>query len=87
MTTSVKLADTGDLLYVRLREGKIAITKAYGDDRLVDLDNDRNVIGVEFIGIDREIDIRGLPAEAILFSVIQEQIPPGLEVLTDLVRA
>ena len=60
MTESVRFNDVGDILYVRLREGKVATTKAFGDDRLVDLDENRAVLGVEFIGIEREIDLRGL---------------------------
>ena len=51
MTDAVTVNDVGDILYVRLREGRIAATKALGDDRLVDVDADCVVLGVEFIGI------------------------------------
>ena len=87
MIESLKFNDVGDILYVRLREGKIASTKAFGDDRLVDLDENRHVLGVEFIGIDDELDLRGLPEEANLLSTLSEHAAPHIEVLTSLVRA
>ena len=52
MTTSVTLNDAGDILYVRLRDGNVAKTRAFGDDRLVDFDANGMVIGAEFIGIE-----------------------------------
>ncbi len=86
MTASVKFNDVGDILYVRLRAGKIATTRTFGDDRLVDVDANGAVLGVEFIRIDGRLDLRGLPDEADLLSVIKEQGPSDLEVLTELVR-
>ncbi len=84
MTDSVKFNDAGDILYVRLREGKVATTKAFGDDRLVDLDEKRAVLGVEFIGIEREIDIRGLPDYHRLHETLISGGPPNLIIQTDL---
>lgn len=86
MTESLKFNDVGDVLYVRLREGRIAKTRTFGDDRLVDVDADGTVLGVEFIGLEHQLDLRGLPAEANLLSVIKEHAPPQIEVLTNLVR-
>ena len=89
MTESVKFNDVSDILYVRLREGKVATTKAFGDDRLVDLDENGMVLGVEFIGVDREIDLRGLPDQQLLrhsfaleevadFAVISDDRAPAI---------
>ena len=64
MSTHVKLSDGGDLLYVRLRDGQVARTDAYGDHRLVDVDAGVVVLGAEFIGLAEGIDLRGLPDEA-----------------------
>ena len=86
MAESVKFNDVGDILYVRLREGRITATRTFGDDRLVDVDADGDVLGVEFIGIEDQVDLRGLPAEADLLTVVKEQVPSHLEVLSNLVR-
>ncbi len=59
MPEQVKLSDDGDLLYVKLREGQVAVTREFGDHRLVDFDANGMVLGAEFIGIDGEIDLRG----------------------------
>ena len=83
MTTSVKLNDTRDLLYVRLREGRAAITKEFGDHRLVDLDQDGQVLGVEFIGIERQIDLRGLPEHRRIHDALIAGAPSDLMILTD----
>ena len=64
MEPSVRFNDVGDILYVRLRDGHVATTAAFGDDRLVDMDENRSVLGVEFVGVEEEIDIRGLPDQA-----------------------
>ncbi len=82
MTSSVTLSESGDLLYVRLREGPVAKTRAFGDDRLVDFDAHGMVKGTEFIGVDGEVDVRGLPEseqlrKAISFAGV------GLHVLSD----
>ena len=61
MTDHVKFSDDGDLLYVRLRDGQVERTDTYGDHRLVDVDADGAVLGVEFIGLSEGIDLRGLP--------------------------
>ncbi|MCY3567836.1 MAG: DUF2283 domain-containing protein [Chloroflexi bacterium] len=84
MKNAVTRDDVSDIVYVRLREGRIAATKAFGDDRLVDVDADGAVLGVEFIGIGNQLDLRGLPAQADLLFVVEEQVPSCFEVLTDL---
>ncbi len=61
MTTSVKVSDDFDLLYVTLREGQVTLAREFGDHRLVDFDARGAVLGAEFIGLDGEIDLRGLP--------------------------
>ena len=82
MAASVKLSESGDLLYVRLCEGHVSTTRAFGDDRLVDFDANGAVLGAEFLGVDGQVDLRGLPEsdrlrEAISFA------GAGLEVLSD----
>ena len=87
MTQRVKFNDVGDILYVRLREGRIATTKSFGDHRLVDLDVNGVVLGAEFIGLDGEIDLCGLPEEGTLLSAVQGEVPSHLKILTNLVRS
>ncbi len=82
MTTSVTLNESGDLLYVRLREGQVAKTRAFGDDRLVDFDADGMVIGAEFLGVDGQVNLRGLPESARLSEAISFA-EAGLEILSD----
>ncbi len=78
MSESVKINDVGDILYVRLREGKIAKTKAFEADRLVDFDENHQVLGVEFIGIDDQLDLRGLPDSERLRDVLASMMPSQL---------
>ncbi len=87
MTALAKFSDDYDLLYVSLREGKVAVTKEFGDHRLVDLDASGVVLGAEFIGLDGEIDLCGLPEEGTLLSAVQDQVPSHLKILTNLVRS
>ncbi len=87
VTQRVKFNDVGDILYVRLREGRIVTTKSFGDHRLVDLDASGRVLGAEFIGLDGEIDLCGLPEEGILLSAVQDEVPSHLNILTNLVRS
>ncbi len=87
MTQRVKFNEVGDILYVRLRDGKIATTKEFGDHRLVNLDASGVVLGAEFIGLDGEIDLCGLPEEGSLLSAVQDQVPSHLNILTNLVRS
>ena len=72
MAELVKWNDVDDILYIRVRAGKIVRTDTYGDHRLVDVNANGAVIGVEFIGIDGELDLRGLPEEDLLARVIVE---------------
>ena len=87
VTQRVKFNDVGDILYVRLREGRIVTTKSFGDHRLVDLDASGRVLGAEFIGLDGEIDLCGLPEEGTLLSAVQDEVPSHLNILTNLVRS
>ena len=87
MTASTKFSDDYDLLYVSLQDGKVAMTKEFGDHRLVDLDASGVVLGAEFIGLDGEIDLCGLPEEEALLSAVQDLVPSHLKILTNLVRS
>ncbi len=78
MTTSVTLNEPGDILYVRLRDGEVAKTRAFGDDRLVDFDADGMVIGAEFIGIEGKLDLRGLPDSTRLRDALVTMMPPQI---------
>ena len=78
MTTSVTLNDAGDILYVRLRDGNVAKTRAFGDDRLVDFDANGMVIGAEFIGIEDKLDLRGLPDGERIRNTLASKMPPQL---------
>ena len=77
MSAEVRVNEVGDLLYVRLRDGKIARTDTYGDHRLVDVDAHGSVLGAEFIGVDSEIDLRGLPDAARLRDALLSHAPPS----------
>ena len=83
MTGQVKFNDIGDILYVRLREGRIAKTKTFGDDRLVDVDANGVVLGVEFIGIDGELDLRGLPEQEAIRDAIVSSAVGNMNVRSD----
>ena len=83
MSAEVRVNEVGDLLYVRLRDGKIARTDTYGDHRLVDVDAHGSVLGAEFIGVDSEIDLRGLPEAARLRDALLSHAPPSFSVLTE----
>ena len=83
MTDQVKLNDVGDILYVHLREGEIAKTRAFGDDRLVDVDANGVVLGVEFIGIDGELDLRGLPEQEAIQDAIVSSGVGNMNVMSD----
>jgi len=63
MTTSVNLNEAGDIVYVRLAQGEVAETRAFGDDRLVDLDAAGGVLGAEFICAEGRIDLQGMPEQ------------------------
>jgi uncharacterized protein YuzE len=78
MTTSVTLNDVGDILYVRLRDGEVAKTRAFGDDRQVDFDADGAVIGAEFIGIEGKLDLRGLPDSEQIRDALASMMPPHI---------
>ena len=83
MSTHVELSDDEDLLYVRLRDGQVARTDAYGDHRLVDLDAGGAVLGAEFIGLVEGIDLRGLPDAARLRDALLSHAPPTIPVLSE----
>ncbi len=83
MATSAKFSDDFDLLYVTLREGLAAVTREFGDHRLVDFDTTGAVLGAEFIGLDGEIDLRGLPDERRLRDILLTQAPNHIVILTN----
>lgn len=64
MNTEVRYDPERQLLYVRLKERGVAITRTedFGRDRYVDYDESDEVVGVEFIAIKQEgLDLRGIP--------------------------
>ncbi len=63
MATSVNLNDVGDIVYVRLAQGEVAETRAFGDDRLVDVNAAGGVLGAEFICAEGKIDLQGMPEQ------------------------
>jgi uncharacterized protein YuzE len=75
--------DVGDIVYVRLAEGPVAETRDFGDHRLVDFDAAGAVIGAEFIGVEQQIDLRGLPSGDRLSEAIASA-DGELEILSDL---
>lgn len=78
MTASVTLNEVGDILYVRLRNGDVAKTQAYGDDRLVDFDAEGLVIGAEFVGVEGKLDLRGLPDSERIRDALTSMMPPRI---------
>ncbi|MDE2988643.1 MAG: DUF2283 domain-containing protein [Chloroflexota bacterium] len=78
MTASVTLNEVGDILYVRLRNGDVAKTQAYGDDRLVDFDANGLVLGAEFIGVEGKLDLRGLPDSERIRETLTSLMPPQI---------
>jgi uncharacterized protein YuzE len=54
-------SEDGDIVYIRLTDKKVAHTKTIDDLRIIDYDEDWNVVGVELIGASDGMDLRGLP--------------------------
>lgn len=80
---SVSFSDQGDILYVTLSDSAIVTTRAYGDDRLVDFDQDGRVVGAEFIGVATSVDLRGLPETNRLRDAVASRSTPRFTVLVD----
>ena len=57
----ISYSEKGDIVYIQLSDKKVAHTKAFDDRRIVDYDNDWNVVGVELIAASAGLDLRGLP--------------------------
>ena len=50
-----------DVLYVRLKDGRSARQTRLGDLRIIDLDEDGTILGVEFVDASGGVDLRDLP--------------------------
>jgi uncharacterized protein YuzE len=57
-------SEEGDIVYIRLTDKKIAHTKVIDDLRIIDYDEEWNVVGVELIGASDGMDLRGLPEQS-----------------------
>lgn len=44
----------GDLLYIKLNNNKIYKTKEIGDDFLVDVDKNNNIVGIEILDYSKQ---------------------------------
>ena len=64
ITSTVKLNEEADILYLKFLSGPVSVTREYGDHRLVDYDRYGSLIGIEFIGIEPGLDVSDLPERA-----------------------
>jgi uncharacterized protein YuzE len=61
-----------DSVYVQLRNAAVVATRALGPYRMVDVDGDGQVVGIEFLGASREIDLTGLPERERIAAAVEE---------------
>lgn len=61
-----------DVLYVRLKTGKSHSQTRLGDLRIIDWDEDRTMLGVEFIDASGGVDLRDLPFAPTVANLIND---------------
>jgi len=54
-------SETADALYVALGEAEVALTRELDDRRLIDLSEDGQIVGIEFLDVSGGVDLRGVP--------------------------
>jgi uncharacterized protein YuzE len=60
----ITYSETADALYVQLQEADVTKVTPVDDSRIVDYAADGSVVGVEFLGASRGIDLRDIPEHA-----------------------
>lgn len=79
----VRVNDVGDILYLRLKQAKIASCREFGDLRNLDYDSEGRLIGVELIGLPGGVSLAGLPEAERIREALLAHGPPELRVEGD----
>lgn len=68
---SVRHDPESDALYVYLRAGEVARTKAIDDLRMVDIAEDGTVLGIEFLDVSAGVELDDVPFRPTIAELIQ----------------
>ena len=79
----VRVNDVGDILYLRLKQAKIASCREFGDLRNLDYDSEGHLIGVELIGLPGGVSLAGLPEADRIREALIAHGPPTLRIEGD----
>jgi uncharacterized protein YuzE len=79
----IRVNDVGDILYLRLKQAKIASCREFGDLRNLDYDSAGHLIGVELVGLPDEVSLAGLPEADRIREALLAHGPPALHIEGD----
>ena len=79
----VRVNDVGDILYLRFRKAKIAVSREVDDLRCADYDSEGRLIGVELIGLPGGVSLLGLPEAERIREALLAHGPPDLRIEGD----